>query len=40
MAAALLVSFVFYAPLNYHRPLTHAQCDLRNLFQHVIDCRP
>jgi dolichyl-phosphate-mannose-protein mannosyltransferase len=40
MTAALLVSFVFYAPLSYHRPLTHGQCELRNLFEHVVDCRP
>jgi dolichyl-phosphate-mannose-protein mannosyltransferase len=40
MTAALLVSFVFYAPLSYHRPLTHDQCELRNLFEHVVDCRP
>lgn len=40
MTAALLVSFVYYAPLSYHRPLTHRQCELRNLLAHVIDCRP
>ena len=40
MTAALLVSFVFYAPLSYHRPLTHHECELRNLFAHVVDCQP
>jgi dolichyl-phosphate-mannose-protein mannosyltransferase len=40
MTAALLVSFVYYAPLNYHRPLTHQECEMRNLFAHVIDCQP
>ena len=40
MTAALLASFVFYAPLSYHRPLTHHQCEIRNLFVHVVDCQP
>lgn len=39
VAALLLVSFVFYAPLTFHRPLTHAQCEWRNVLQHVVDCR-
>ena len=39
MTAALLASFVFYAPLNFHRPLTRAECEWRNVFQHVVDCR-
>jgi dolichyl-phosphate-mannose-protein mannosyltransferase len=37
--ALLLVSFAFYAPLSFHRPLTHAQCEWRNIVQHVVDCR-
>lgn len=36
----LLASFLFYSPLSFHRPLTHAQCERRNFFQHVVDCRP
>jgi hypothetical protein len=36
----LLASFLFYAPLTFHRPLTHAQCERRNLFQQVVECRP
>ena len=36
----LLASFLFYAPLTFHRPLTHAQCERRNIFQHVVECRP
>ena len=35
----LLVSFAFYSPLSFHRPLTHAQCEWRNVVQHVVDCR-
>lgn len=35
----LLASFAFYAPLTFHRPLTQTQCEWRNLFQHVVDCR-
>ena len=37
--ALLLVSFAFYAPLSFHRPLTHAQCEWRNVVQHIVDCR-
>jgi dolichyl-phosphate-mannose--protein O-mannosyl transferase len=39
LTALLLVSFVFYSPLNFHRPLTYQQCERRNSFQHVVDCR-
>ena len=35
----LLVSFAFYSPLSFHRPLTYAQCERRNVVQHVVDCR-
>jgi dolichyl-phosphate-mannose--protein O-mannosyl transferase len=35
----LLVSFAFYSPLTFHRPLTHAQCEWRNIVQHIVDCR-
>jgi dolichyl-phosphate-mannose--protein O-mannosyl transferase len=35
----LLVSFAFYSPLSFHRPLTHAQCEWRNAVQHIVDCR-
>jgi dolichyl-phosphate-mannose--protein O-mannosyl transferase len=38
LTALVLVSFAFYSPLNFHRPLTHAQCERRNSFQHVVDC--
>jgi dolichyl-phosphate-mannose-protein mannosyltransferase len=40
IAALLLVSFAFYAPLSLHRPLTHAQCERRNAVQHIVDCQP
>jgi len=39
LTALLLISFLFYSPLSYHRPLTHQQCELRNTFQHVVNCR-
>ena len=35
----LLVSFAFYSPLSFHRPLTHAECEWRNAVQHIVDCR-
>jgi len=38
VAAGLLVSFAFYSPLSLHHPLTHAQCERRNVLQHVVDC--
>jgi dolichyl-phosphate-mannose--protein O-mannosyl transferase len=37
--ALLLVSFTFYAPLSFHRALTHTQCEWRNVVQHIVDCR-
>jgi dolichyl-phosphate-mannose--protein O-mannosyl transferase len=40
LTALLLVSFVFYSPLNFHRPLTYLECERRNTFEHVVDCRP
>ncbi|MGH8027694.1 MAG: phospholipid carrier-dependent glycosyltransferase [Pseudoxanthomonas sp.] len=40
MTVLLLGSFVFYSPLTFHRPLTHAECERRNLFQQVVECRP
>ncbi len=39
LTALLLISFVFYSPLSFHRPMTYQQCELRNFFQHVVDCR-
>jgi dolichyl-phosphate-mannose-protein mannosyltransferase len=35
---AVLASFVFHSPLNFHRPLTHDECERRNTLQHVVDC--
>lgn len=40
MTALLLCSFVFYSPLTFHRPLTHVECERRNLPQHVVECHP
>jgi len=39
ITALVLISFIFYAPLSFHRPLTHEQCEVRNVFQHVVSCR-
>jgi dolichyl-phosphate-mannose-protein mannosyltransferase len=39
LTAALLASFVFYSPLNFHRPLTRNDCQLRNVLHHVVNCR-
>ena len=39
MTALLLAGFLFYAPLTFHKPLTKAECERRNLFQHVVECR-
>jgi dolichyl-phosphate-mannose--protein O-mannosyl transferase len=39
ITALLLISFAFYAPLSFHRPLTRAQCEWRNAVQHIVDCR-
>jgi dolichyl-phosphate-mannose--protein O-mannosyl transferase len=39
MTAAVLASFVFYAPLTFHRPLTRTECEWRNVLQHVVACR-
>jgi hypothetical protein len=38
--ALSLTSFFFYAPLTFHRPLTHAPCERCNLLQHIVDCMP
>jgi len=35
----LLIGFAFYSPLSFHRPITHAQCEWRNVVQHIVDCR-
>ena len=35
----LLAGFTFFSPLSLHRPLTHAQCERRNVLQHVVDCQ-
>ena len=37
--ALLLAAFVFYAPLTFHRPLTHDSCEVRNWPAEVVSCR-
>jgi dolichyl-phosphate-mannose--protein O-mannosyl transferase len=39
LTVSLFVSFTFYSPLTFHRPLTLAQCEWRNVVQHIVDCR-
>jgi dolichyl-phosphate-mannose-protein mannosyltransferase len=34
-----LACFCFYAPLTYHRPMSHRACEWRNLGQAVVACR-
>lgn len=36
---AVLASFLFIAPLTYHQPLTKPECQLRNVFMLVVECR-
>lgn len=38
LVVGLLASFAFFSPLSFHRPLTKAQCELRNIVQHVVKC--
>jgi dolichyl-phosphate-mannose-protein mannosyltransferase len=39
MVVLLWAGFAFYAPLSLHWPLTHSQCEWRNLLGHVVDCQ-
>jgi dolichyl-phosphate-mannose-protein mannosyltransferase len=39
MALAITLSFVFFAPLSNHNPLTKDQCERRNIFSHIVDCQ-
>jgi len=39
MLALLWACFIFYAPLTFHWPLTHAQCEWRNVLEHVVRCQ-
>jgi len=34
-----LASFALFAPLSFHQPLTKAECEWRNIVQHVVSCR-
>lgn len=38
LIAALLASFLFYAPLSYNRPLDYPGCEARNLLRPVVAC--
>jgi dolichyl-phosphate-mannose-protein mannosyltransferase len=35
---AIFASFWFFLPLSDHWPLTHDQCELRNVFERVVEC--
>ncbi|MGH8149280.1 MAG: phospholipid carrier-dependent glycosyltransferase [Steroidobacteraceae bacterium] len=39
MSVLLWAGFAFYAPLTFHWPLTHSQCEWLNLLGHVVSCR-
>jgi dolichyl-phosphate-mannose-protein mannosyltransferase len=39
MVGLLWAGFALYAPLSYHWPLTHSQCEWRNVLGHVVDCQ-
>ena len=39
MLALVWIAFFFYAPLTFHWPLTHTQCEWRNVLQHVVHCQ-
>lgn len=36
---AVFASYLFISPLTYHQPLTKQECEQRNLFKQVVDCR-
>jgi len=38
MAVLLWAAFIFYAPLTFHWYLTVAQCQWRDVLQHVVSC--
>jgi dolichyl-phosphate-mannose-protein mannosyltransferase len=35
---AIFASFWFFLPLSNHGPLTHDQCELRNVFERIVQC--
>jgi dolichyl-phosphate-mannose--protein O-mannosyl transferase len=39
VAVLHLACFAFEAPLTYHRPLSHAACEARNIGQTIVACR-
>ncbi|MDB5799261.1 MAG: hypothetical protein JWL63_200 [Rhodocyclales bacterium] len=39
IAIATCASFAFFAPLSNHTPLTHDQCEARNIFTRIVDCQ-
>ena len=38
-AAVVFLSFLFFLPLTNHWPLTKEQCERRNVFSTIVDCR-
>lgn len=40
LSAAIAASFVFYAPLTYHVPLSRSECEARNIFFKAVICQP
>jgi dolichyl-phosphate-mannose--protein O-mannosyl transferase len=39
LTVAITGSFLFFMPLSNHTPLTHDQCEARNIFSHIVDCQ-
>lgn len=39
IAGLSCATYLFFLPLNNHTPMTHDQCEARNIFQHIVDCQ-
>jgi dolichyl-phosphate-mannose--protein O-mannosyl transferase len=39
LVVGMLASFAFYSPLSFHRPMTKAHCEWRNVVQHIVKCQ-
>ncbi|HUN25321.1 MAG TPA: phospholipid carrier-dependent glycosyltransferase, partial [Steroidobacteraceae bacterium] len=39
MLVLVWVGFLYYAPLTFHWPITHRECEWENVLQHVVNCQ-
>lgn len=39
IVVAIVLSFAFYSPLSFHRPLSKGECELRNILQPIVKCQ-